>query len=432
MNRGIAEYYHQKIKEGKLSTSELKEVIYTAIRTEDVPLLKLALSKLPPDEDKWDEDAFPMVFALREMASCDIIRVLVEHGYKLPYLPDLLPWNGSPEEILSLMLKDTEKDKEEVFSYLVYSVCYYLEVMKADYSGFRVPFSLASENIYKPSFFAYLDNWLSGFAVFLKNESVNYNYNGKDIGLLIARIAQYPELVGALKTFIDSPLFDRSNTGWYLKIAVLSDNEAGFDVLAEITDEDDFKEIKHYPKHNVNLLNKLFERNVLIPGTDEGYEAFDSFISFMEKVDEGEEDVLKAIMHPSYGAKRDEFGRTILIKAIQNRHFEPYLYPVLVTSPEKLNARDNEGKTALYYLAKSGYPECLEILTRMGAIPFCIDEKGDNVLHVLISGYRMNTIYDLEYCMGFLPKNLMTMRNAEGKTPLDIFRARLCESQNVY
>ena len=431
MNRGIAEYYHQKIKEGKLSTSELKEALYIAIRTENAPLLELALSKLPPDEDKWDEDAFPMVFALREMASCDIIRVLVEHGYKLPYLPDLLPWNGSPEEIISLMMEDTEKDKEEVFSYFVYSVCYYLEVMKADYSGFRVPFSLASENIYKPCFFSFLDNWLSGFAVFLENKSVNYNYNGKDIGLLIARIAQYPELAGALKTFIDSPLFDRSNLGWYLKRAVHEDNEVGFDILSEIATEDDFKKVIIYPESNMNILNQLFDRNILIPGTDEAYEAFDEYIA-LRKIDEEEEGVLRAIMHPSYGDKRDEFGRTILIRAIHNKDFEPYLYPVLVTSPEELNARDNEGKTALYYLAKSGCPECLEILTRMGAIPFCIDEKGNNVLHVLISGYRMNTIYDLEYCMGFLLKSLITMKNAEGKTPLDVFRDRLYESQNVY
>ena len=424
MNRGIAEYYHQKIIEGKLSPSELKEALYTAIRTEDVPLLELALSKLPPDEDKWDEDASPIVFALREMASCDIIRVLVENGYKLPYLPDLLPWNGSPEEIIGLMMKDKGEDRGKVFSYFVYSVCYYLEVMKADYSGFRVPFSLASENIYKPCFFSYLDNWLSGFAVFLENESVNYNYNGKDIGLLIARIAQYPELVGALKTFIDSTLFDRSNIGWYLKRAVHEDNEVGFDILSEIATEDDFKKIIIYPMSNMNILTKLFDRNILIPGTDEAYEAFDEYIA-MRKIDEEEEDVLKAIMHPSYGNRRDEYGRTILMRAIHNKDFEPYLYPVLVASPEELNARDNEGKTALYYLAKSEYPECLEILTRMGAIPFCVDEQGDNVLHVLLSGNRMNTIYDIEYCMGFLPQHLITMRNSEGKTPLDLFRDKL-------
>ena len=150
----------------------------------------------------------------------------------------------------------------------------------------------------------------------------------------------------------------------------------------------------------------------------------------MEKVDEEEEDILKAIMHPSYGDKRDEFGRTILIRAIKNRHFEPYLYPVLVTSPMELNARDNEGRTALYYLARTEYPECLEILTRMGAIPFCIDAEGNNVLHILLGGDWKITLDDIVYDMGYLPKELITMKNAEGKTPLDILRDRLYESKS--
>ena len=429
MNSNIRNHYHKLFDDGNVPLWKQKEAVYAAIRGEDAKLLDKALNGLSSSKDDRDDDASPIVFALREMASCDIIRVLVEHGYKLPYLPDLLPWNGSPEEIISLMLKDKGEDKGKVFSYFVYSVCYYLEVMKADYSGFRVPFSLASENIYKPCFFSFLDNWLSEFAIFLENKADCYNYNGSDIGLLIARIAQHSELTGALRTFINLPLFNKENVGWYLKIAVLSDNEAGFDILAEIADEDDFKEIKHYPKQNMNLLKKLFQRNILITGTDEGYEAFDSFISFMEKVDEEEEEVLKAIMHPSYGTKRDEFGRTILIRAIQNRHFEPYLYSILVTSPEELNARDNEGRTALYYLARTEYPECLEILTRMGAIPFCIDEKGNNVLHVLLSGNRMNTIDDIEYSMGFLPKSLIIMKNAAGKTHMDIFRDKIYESK---
>ena len=149
-----------------------------------------------------------------------------------------------------------------------------------------------------------------------------------------------------------------------------------------------------------------------------------------EKVDEEEEDILKAIMHPSYGDKRDEFGRTILIRAIKNRHFEPYLYPVLVTSPMELNARDNEGRTALYYLARTEYPECLEILTRMGAIPFCIDAEGNNVLHILLGGDWKITLDDIVYDMGYLPKELITMKNADGKTPLDIIRDRLYESKS--
>ena len=430
MNNAIADCYLEQIKTRNLSERELKEAIYASIRSDNTMLLEACMGKLPTDEEYWGEDRHPMYFAIREMASFKIIRILVENGYKLPYHPDLLPWNGSPEDSINLIMKDNGADKEKAIAYFVYSVCYYLEVMKTSYSGFRVPFNMETEDIYKPCFFSYLDNWLSGFAVFLENESVNYNYNGKDIDLLIARIAQYQELTGALKTFINSPLFDKENIGWYLRIAVLSDNEDGFDILAEIADENDFKEIKHYPKHNMSLLNKLFERNILIPGTDEAYEAFEGFFSFMEKVDEEEEDILKAIMHPSYGDKRDEFGRTILIRAIKNRHFEPYLYPVLVTSPMELNARDNEGRTALYYLARTEYPECLEILTRMGAIPFCIDAEGNNVLHILLGGDWKITLDDIMYDMGYLPKELITMKNAEGKTPLDILRNRLYESKS--
>lgn len=430
MNRGIAEYYHQKIKEGKVSTSELKEVIYTAIRTEDVPLLELALSKLPPDEDKWDEDSSPIVFALREMASCKVIELLVNHGYTLPLSPDLLPWNGDPEDIIRLICRRNGVDEGKAITDFLCTLCYYLEVMKTGYSCYRVPFHLDPEDSYKPCFLSYIDGWLARFAIYL--EGKNESFEVDKVDSLIARIVQYPELIGALKSFIDSSMFKRENIGWYLRKAVCSDNESGFDILAEIAEADDFKEVWEYPKRSLCLLHKLFERNILIPGTDEGYEAFDSFISFMEKVDEEEEAVLKAIMHPSYGDRRNELGQTILMRAVLNRHFEPYLYPVLVTSPEELNTRDNEGRTALYYLAKSDYPECIEVLTRMGAIPFCVDEKGDNILHVLLSGNKMNTLYDIEDCMGFLPKNLMTMRNAEGKTPLDIFRARLCESQNVY
>ena len=428
MNRAITTYYKEMLCNECIPMDAVKEAIYTAIRTEDTHLLELSLSKLAPDEDNWDKNASPIIFALREMASCDIIRILIEHGYKLPFSPDLLPWNGSPEDIISLMMNDNGKNKEEVFSYFMYSLCYYLEVIKTDYSGFSVPFSLTSENIYNPCLFSYLNNWLSAFASFLDNEVACYNYNGKDIALLIARIAQYSELGGALKTFIDSPLFDRSNIGWYLKRAVHEDNEIGFNILSEIADEDDFKKITIYPKSNMNILNKLFERNILIPGTDEAYEAFYKYIALRE-IDEEEECVLRAIMHHSYGNRRDKHGWTILMRAIHNKDFEPYLYPVLVTSTEELNARDNEGRTALYYLAKSGYPECIKILTGMGTIPFCVDEKGDNVLHVLLSGNKMNTIYDIEYCMGFLPKCLITMKNAEGKTPLDIFRDRLYESK---
>ena len=123
MNSNIRNHYHKLFDDGNVPLWKQKEAVYAAIRGEDAELLDKALNGLSNSEDDWDDDASPIVFALREMASCDIIRVLVEHGYKLPYLPDLLPWNGSPEEIISLMLKDKGEDKGKVFSYFVYSVC---------------------------------------------------------------------------------------------------------------------------------------------------------------------------------------------------------------------------------------------------------------------------------------------------------------------
>ena len=65
----------------------------------------------------------------------------------------------------------------------------------------------------------------------------------------------------------------------------------------------------------------------------------------------------------------------------------------------------------------------------MGAIPFCIDEKGNNVLHILLGGDWQITLDDIVYDMGYLPKELITMRNAEGKTPIDILADRLYESK---
>ena len=61
----------------------------------------------------------------------------------------------------------------------------------------------------------------------------------------------------------------------------------------------------------------------------------------------------------------------------------------------------------------------------MGAIPFCVDEKGDNVLHVLLEQSHWISLAEIEDIMRYLPKELVTMRNAEDKTPMDIFMDKL-------
>ena len=427
MNKRIADNYLKQARIWNLTERELREAIYAAIRCDDAELLESCMGKLPTDEEYWGEKEYPAYFAIREMASSEIIRVLAENGYRLPEYPRLLPFNGTPEEIISILMKTKGIGRKEAIYSLIGKVNYYVDVMSKGYSCFRVPFWIDPEDEYEPSFFLYLDNWLSEFALLLEKE--RFSYNGKNIGLSVGIIAEHPELIGAFKTLINTKSFDRNKIRLYMNDALNGDNEEAFSILLDMADEKDIQDIDTYPRTSIKLLNQLFDRGILIPGTDNAYEAFWRYVSLFKKVDEEEEPVLRAIMHPSYGDRRDEHGHTILMHAILNKDFEPYLYPVLVTSPEELNARDNRGRTALYYLATSPYPECSEILTSMGAIPFCIDEKGDNVLHVLLGRSHRVDLYDIEDAMGYLPKELITMRNAEGKTPIELFTDKLYASK---
>ena len=426
MNNAIADCYLEQMKTRKLSERELKEAVYASIRSSNAKLLEACMGKLPNSEGYWGEDGYPTYFAIREMASSEIIRILVESGYKLPYYPDLLPFNGTPKEMISLLMRDQKISRKEAISLLIILVNYYIDVMSTGYSCHRVPFRINPDDEYEPCFFLYLDNWLSELAILLEEEECDLD--GKHIGISVGAIASHPELIGAFKTLINTRFFDRSMIGWYMNDALEGDNEEAFRILLELANEGNLQDIQVYPRTSMKLLNQLLELNILTPGTDKAYKAFRHYI-FRKKVGEEEEEILRAIMHPSYGSRRCESGGTLLMDAILNKDFEPWLYPVLVTSPEELNARDNKGRTALYYLAKGDYPECLGVLTSMGAIPFCIDEKGNNLLHILLGGDWQITLDDIVYDMGYLPKELITMRNAEGKTPIDILADRLYESK---
>ena len=104
MNNAIADCYLEQMKTRDLSERELKEAIYASIRSDNAKLLEACMGKLPTEEEYWGEDRYPTYFAIREMASSEIIRILVENGYKLPYHPDILPWNGSPEDSINLII----------------------------------------------------------------------------------------------------------------------------------------------------------------------------------------------------------------------------------------------------------------------------------------------------------------------------------------
>lgn len=421
MNSRIREHYHRIMKERNVPLWKQQEAIYTAVRCEDKELLEMAIKgfPLPEKEDEWKKKTSPAVFALREMASEDILNILLDNGHHLAY-PGALPFNGSPEEVIRLVMRSEGLNRKEAIHSLSLSVFIFLERMGEGISSFRTPTNIDPEEIYKPCFLSYLDSWLSEFILLLDKEA-----SDDEISIPIAWILEFPELIGAFKAFIKTRFFDEDSVGWYMSRTLSGDNEKAFSILLDMADGEDLQNIDTYPRTSIRLLNQLFDRGVLIPGTDKAFEAFDAYIAWNNKVDEEEEPVLRAIMHPSYGNRRNDSGNTILINAILNKYFEPYLYPVLVTSSEELNARNKEGRTALYYLAISAYPECLEVLMNMGAIPFCVDEKGDNVLHVLLEQSHWIALAEIEDIMRYLPKELITMRNAEGKTPMDIFMDKL-------
>ena len=126
MNNAIADCYLEQMKTRKLSERELKETVYASIRSSNAKLLEACMGKLPNSEGYWGEDRYPTYFAIREMASSEIIRILVESGYKLPYYPDLLPFNGTPKEMISLLMRDEKIDRKEAISSLLLALHVFL------------------------------------------------------------------------------------------------------------------------------------------------------------------------------------------------------------------------------------------------------------------------------------------------------------------
>ena len=266
MNSRIIEHYHNIFEEGNVPLWKQREAVYAAIRCEEAGLLGKALCGLPYDKDEYTA---PAAFALREMASEKILESLINSGHALPY-PGPLPFNGTPEEVIRMVMRYEGKDRKESIRLLSVSIFHFLERLTKGYSSFRTPTNIDPEDIYKPCFLSYLDSWLSEFIRILEKESDD------EIRTSLTWILVRPELTGALKTLINTRFFDKRNLGWYMSRALSGDNEEGFSILLNMASEEDLQEIHVYPRTSMNLLGQLFERGVLIPGTEKAYEAFDS------------------------------------------------------------------------------------------------------------------------------------------------------------
>ena len=424
MNREISNYY-RTLAGKELSEKLALEALYAAIRNEDISIIKAYKGKMPTDENEWEkkkcEDMYPMRFALREMAHVSVLEALLDIGFTLPSGPDVTPFSGTPEEITTFLMRAKGIGRKEAVSYLLFSSSYYLDVLHKD-SYFQIPFRLNPDDVYEPGFISYLISWIIDFALFLKKEGIERGREEAfNLGQICRVLVEDEELFEALQICMSLGIFDEYAKGWMMSRAICHDNEKAFDLLLSRASDDSLCDINSYPRKNMRILEKMFSHEVLIPGSDQAFEAFEHFIfRFNREYDNME--ILKRIMHPSYAKRRNESGSPALLDtALCNDNFTIDCYPILAPTKEDINARNSKGRTVLYYIAKR-YPCCIEDLMNAGADPYDVDENGNTVLHIMIAeGTYDITMEDFKDAAKFLPGDIIYKKNNDGKTPVDLF-----------
>lgn len=417
MNREIDKYYLNSIDE-KQSVDFIKEALVTGIRSDNIELTQKAAGALRLC-DEFCGYSSPLEFAIKEKASAEVIKVLMDAGYELakPY-PDFTPFNGPAYKLVDILCKINGQTKEDALQTLVSNIGYFFHVIRSDYSCYRIPYEVDANDKYKPYFWNYLDAWMTDFIRLLSNVGKPGIFDS----LFVRNIIENVELISTFDTLFElfSNSFSRDDSIWYINIAVSNDNEHVFEKLIEYSPSL-IKEVDCYPPTSKKILSSLFDAGILVPGTDSGFNAFVSFISFgiINK------EILSLIVHPSYSTRAIEGGVTPLMIALENEDFPVELYNLLINSPDDINRQDEEGRTALHYMAKTSYPECIENLMELGADPFITDNRGSNVLHVLAENKGWLSFDIFEECISLLPKKLLTMENSKGMTPIALFFQKL-------
>lgn len=417
MNREIEKYYIDCIDENR-DEDFIKEALVTGIRSDSVELTRRAANAFHFCGEFYGYSS-PLEFAIKDMASAEVIKALVEAGYELSKpCHDLTPFNGSPKQLIELWMEMNGKTKEEAIQILASDIAYFFHVIKTDYSCCRIPYDIDSEDKYKPCFWNYLDEWMADFIKLLADENESEIMNscfGRDI----IENSEFRKAFDSLLRLFGQT-FSNDDLIWYINTAVSCDNEYAFEKLIKYRPSL-IKEVNCYPSSSKKILSAIFEAGLLVPGTEEGFDAFIPRIAYGNI----EKDFLTAIAHSSYTAHTSEEGKTPLMYAVENENFPVELYKLLVTSPDDVNIQDKKGRTVLHYMAKTDYPECIENLLELGADPFIRDNKGDNVLHTLAENKEMLSIDILGDCISLLPKKLLTMENNKGKTPITLFFQKL-------
>lgn len=418
MNNEIEKFYLDGIESKKLTEDFISEALVTGIRCDNADLVRKAACKFHFHKCFYGYSS-PMELSIKEMASPEVIKTLVEAGYELSKpCHDLTPLNGTPKELVELWMKTKGITKKEVLQLLATDIGYFFHVIRTNYSCYRIPYDIDSEDKFKPCFWNYLDKWMAEFIELLADENEPEIINSY-FGRGIIENSKFRKAFDSLLRLFGQT-FSNDDLIWYINIAVSHDNEYAFEKLIEYRPSL-IKEVNCYPSSSKKILSAILEACLLVPGTEEGFDAFIPRIAYGNI----EKDILTAIACSSYTAHTSEEGKTPLMYAVENEDFPVELYKLLITSPSDVNIQDEDGQTSLHYMAKTDYPECIENLLELGADPFIRDNKGNNVLHTLADNKGMLSIDILGECVSLLPKKLLTMENNKGMTPITLFFQKL-------
>ena len=414
MNNEIEKFYLDGIESKKLTEDFISEALVTGIRCDNADLVRKAACKFHFHKCFYGYSS-PMELSIKEMASPEVIKTLVEAGYELSKpCHDLTPLNGTPKELVELWMKTKGITKKEVLQLLATDIGYFFHVIRTNYSCYRIPYDIDSEDKFKPCFWNYLDKWMAEFIELLADENEPEIINSY-FGRGIIENSEFRKAFDSLLRLFGQT-FSNDDLIWYINIAVSCDNEYAFEKLIEYR-LSLIKEVNCYPASSKKILSAILEAGLLVPGTEKGFDAFITRIAYGNI----EKDILTAIAHSSYTAQTSEEGKTPLMHAVENENFPVEMYKFLITTSSDVNIQDEDGQTVLHYMAKTDYPECIENLLELGADPFITDNKGNNVLHTLADNKEMLSIDVLGDCISLLPKKLLTMENNKGMTPITLF-----------
>lgn len=407
MNRKLIDFYTNRLENENLTERSIMQAFLAGVSYDCMELVKSAVDKLP--DKKIYGERFPIGYAIEKRVSPEIIRILLDAGFKLPNSRvKFNALNGSPADLIDLMMSTGLYSKEEAVEELAegtYSVLRSLDPEKEEYAGTPIL-----------DFFDYFSDWFEDLIRLLSSE----DSSKEKYAQILADLAEFDRVAEPFDTYLKlfGDIIAEEDRTELINKTIELDNKPGFDTLLKYW-PNLIREVKIYPASDMEILDELVANNVLVPGTDEAFDAFNEFIARGGETISG--DILFKVLHDSYLSMQDKESNEIpLIKAIRYTNCSLDELRRFIPSPEYINLQDTDGCTALHHVAIKHFPlEYIQELIERGADPLISDNKGNNVLHYVAQYYNLEKF---KACAALLPAELQSQTNKDNETPEDRYK----------